>query len=154
MLKKGYSPDLEDIRKITQNVEQQAEELIGEDYDEDSLTRKIEEFTGDDLIKQAMHGVAAKRITTSKGRERTGHLLEPYSDLLEPNPRSMKRLVNAYGLHKAVNLLAGHKVEREPLALWSILEMRWPLLTDYLADHPENVKEIGKKLHKKKYGRI
>ena len=61
------------------------------------------------------------------------HRLQPLAHLLEPNPRSMKRLVNAYGLNQARVFLEGRKVEVEALARWTIVELRWPILADYLA---------------------
>jgi hypothetical protein len=36
-------------------------------------------------------------------------------------------------------------IERESLALWTILSMRWPRLADYLIDNPTMVEEIRKK---------
>ena len=75
----------------------------------------------------------------------TEHLLKPFTPLLEPNPRSMKRLVNAYGIARAIDILkGGTTVERKKLALWSILSLRWPLLAQYLEDHPEKINYINK----------
>jgi len=71
--------------------------------------------------------------------EETEHFLAPYATLLEPNPRSMKRLVNAFGLQHAVNLLSGVDVPLEALARWTILEQRWPRLAELLAVDPSLV---------------
>ena len=58
----------------------------------------------------------------------------------------MKRLVNAYGVERALQIIGGHSTAldypRERLALWTILKSRWPLLADYLADEPEAVAYI------------
>ena len=71
--------------------------------------------------------------------------MKPFTPLLEPNPRSMKRLVNAYGIARAIDILkGGTTVERKKLALWSILSLRWPLLAQYLEDHPEKINYINK----------
>ena len=57
----------------------------------------------------------------------------------------MKRLVNAYGIARAIDILkGGTTVERKKLALWSILSLRWPLLAQYLEDHPEKINYINK----------
>ena len=44
----------------------------------------------------------------------------------------MKRLVNAYGVERALQIIGGHSTAlehpRERLALWTILKSRWPLL--------------------------
>jgi len=74
------------------------------------------------------------------------HTLTPLAPLLEPNPRAMKRLVNAYGVERAVQILEGHPAQlehpRERLALWTILKSRWPLLADYLSGHPQTLDDL------------
>ena len=45
----------------------------------------------------------------------------------------MKRLVNAYGLNQARAYLEDRKVSVEALARWTIIELRWPVLADYIA---------------------
>jgi hypothetical protein len=74
-------------------------------------------------------------------RTRTEHTLKTFSHLLEPNPRSMKRLVNAYGIQRDLRLIEARgtgrgAVSAEHLALWTIVRMRWPLLADFLASSP------------------
>ncbi len=34
-------------------------------------------------------------------------------------------------------------METGPLVLWTLMELKWPLLADYLTDHPEMVDRIG-----------
>jgi hypothetical protein len=75
-------------------------------------------------------------------------MLQPFAPLLEANPRSMKRLVNAYGIASAVEILRSVAAEAtqtrpETLALWTILSLRWPLLADYLVDDPELAEKFG-----------
>jgi hypothetical protein len=125
------------------SAEKEAARIIGKEKDEDALMWKIREYRGDLLVKQAMLGVAAKRIMKPAAREESEHLLQPFVDLLEPNPRAMKRFVNAYALRKAIALLGDCDIEREPLVLWTLMELRWPVLADYLTDHPEMVEKIG-----------
>jgi hypothetical protein len=60
----------------------------------------------------------------------------------------MKRLVNAYGVERDIRLLedraeAPGALAPERLALWTILRLRWPLLADYLAEHPEVVDDAN-----------
>ncbi len=125
------------------SAEKEAARIIGKEKDEDALMWKIREYRGDLLVKQAMLGVAAKRVMKPAARKETEHLLQPFVDLLEPNPRAMKRFVNAYALRKAIALLGDCDIEREPLVLWTLMELRWPVLADYLTDHPEMVEKIG-----------
>lgn len=85
---------------------------------------------------------AAQRLSEPEAVEETEHFLAPYAALLEPNPRSMKRLVNAFGLQQSINLLAHVDAPLGPLALWTILQQRWPELADLLARHPELIASL------------
>ena len=50
----------------------------------------------------------------------------------------MKRLLNAYGFRRGFDVVG--VTDRDALARWTILEMRWPLLAEHLrtggADEP------------------
>jgi len=91
------------------------------------------------LRDEARRGAAGRRLLSpevEKGRE---HRLLEFERLLDGNPRSMKRLINAYGLQLATAVWSGIDVrseEIEELALWTILLMRWPLLGEALLDQP------------------
>ena len=95
--------------------------------------------SGDEVFAQAMREEAVVQLATKKVEMQTQHTLAPFLFLLEPNPRALKRMVNAYGVRRAVDVLRGGQVDKGVLALWTILEMRWPLLAEYLANHPEKV---------------
>jgi hypothetical protein len=91
---------------------------------------------------------AALQLESRAVEESTRHTLDDFSSLLEDNPRAMKKLVNAYGIQRHMQVLEGrnlHGDERQlrQLALWTILALRWPLLADYLAEHPSEVALIG-----------
>jgi KAP family P-loop domain len=60
------------------------------------------------------------------------HFLRQYAHLLEPNPRAMKRLLNAYGFRRGFSIQSRTRSEPDALVRWTILENRWPILTDYL----------------------
>lgn len=69
-----------------------------------------------------------------------GQLAES-SPLLENNPRSMKGLMNAYGIERDRYLREGHLLkesERRTLVLLTILRLRWPLLAEHLQEFPED----------------
>jgi hypothetical protein len=85
---------------------------------------------------------AAIQLASPKLEHAAEHVLHPFRPLLEPNPRAMKRLVNAYGLARGIELLnhrtlGGDKPAQQRMALWTILNLRWPRLAEYLATHPE-----------------
>ncbi len=127
-------------------AETEAEQIMGKESDEEKILFKIYDYRGDVLVQQALLGVAAKRIMKPAARKKSEHLLHPFVDFLDPNPRAMKRFVNAYAFRKAIALLGGRDMETGPLALWTLMELRWPLLADYLTDHPEMVERIGSEL--------
>ena len=54
----------------------------------------------------------------------------------------MKRMVNAYAVRRANDMIKGGNIDRAILALWIIVELRWPLLAEYLTEHPEKVENI------------
>lgn len=67
------------------------------------------------------------------------HKLMPFVDLIEPNPRAMKRLINDIGTAKALSILYNQRVEQEQLVLWSILKQQHPTLCDYFWQNPEKI---------------
>ena len=69
-------------------------------------------------------------------QERTRHVLEPFAALLDPRPRSMKRFVMAYSMLRAVRTAEGSVVGVGPLALWTVVATRWPLLAQHLQSRP------------------
>ncbi|MFQ5650607.1 MAG: P-loop NTPase fold protein [bacterium] len=142
LLETAGSSSPEDIERVQQEAEKEAEKIIGQAQTDDELKQVVSEYEGDAIIKQGLRAVAAKRMTTAKAREHLEHKLKPFSVLLEPNPRAMKRLINAFSLRQAVNFLEERDVETGPLVLWTILELRWPLLTAHLVDHPETIDHI------------
>lgn len=124
----------------------QAEEKAARQVGDRHTTEALQAFVAaapNKVEEEGRRAVAAQRITTAQAQQATQkHLLEGFAGLLEPNPRSMKRLVNAYGLHQATHFLEHRTVPPEALARWTIVELRWPLLADHLASHPESVTAI------------
>jgi hypothetical protein len=95
--------------------------------------------------QQAIREAAVARLATPEVMARTEHSLRPFADLLEQNPRAMKRLVNAFSANRAIALLSRVAVEREQLARWTILSLRWPRLADFLEAHPAMVAAVRTK---------
>jgi hypothetical protein len=78
-------------------------------------------------------------------QERTEHFLMQFAHFLDPNPRSMKLFMNIFNIVRAVDILSSAKIDQRKLALWTILNVRWPDLTKYLNKHPEMIKYFDKK---------
>jgi hypothetical protein len=92
--------------------------------------------------KQAIREAAAVRLASPKIIKQIEHTLRPYAPLLEPNPRGMKLLVNAYSATRALSILSEVNIGLHQLALWTILSGRWPQLADYLVERPEALSRL------------
>ena len=92
--------------------------------------------------REAIREALVLRAAARDIQQQTEYLLSDFVHLLEPNPRSMKRLVNAYGFAVKLQLLEQETLESDldatrRLALWTIAGLRWPTLTDLLVRRPE-----------------
>jgi len=88
-------------------------------------------------IREAVAADAVDKMSAPEVTKSTEHALQPFADLLLPNPRSIKRFLNSYSITRALRTLEGNPVDRDALALWTILQSRWPSLGDYLERNPE-----------------
>jgi len=142
LLRASGSADPAEMEKERKAAEARAEAIIGGASTHEALSSAIAAHDGDAVLQEGLRAVAAKRITSRKAEQETAHRLQRFDELLESNPRSMKRLVNAYGLHQAAQYIETGGVNPETLARWTIVELRWPLLAEFLAGHPAAVTEI------------
>ncbi len=76
--------------------------------------------------RPALRAQALARLSTAAADKVVEHRLLRWVSYIEPNPRGMKRLVNAIGMTQARSLLEGRMVEFDAIVLWTILELRWP----------------------------
>ncbi|MEV8372890.1 P-loop NTPase fold protein [Kribbella sp. NPDC056861] len=97
--------------------------------------------------EQARLETLAVEMVSERAQRQNTHTLEPFRALLgrDPNPRAMKRLVNAYGIARGIETLQGvnledNHVREQETALWTILTLRWPKLAGHLARYPEHLK--------------
>ncbi|MEO7768928.1 MAG: P-loop NTPase fold protein, partial [Ferruginibacter sp.] len=97
----------------------------------------IEDTKGQSFEKShAIRLEVLKTLAEKTTLKQTKHFLEPYNVLVDINPRDMKRLLNSYSVNKASSLLSHIDVPLHELILWTIIEMQWPVLAEYLLDHP------------------
>lgn len=87
--------------------------------------------------QRAIRAAAALQITSAEALGQTEHRLAQFGSLIEPNPRSMKRLVNAIGMAQARAILEGRSIPPETRIRWTLLSLRWPVLADFIADNPD-----------------
>jgi len=97
-----------------------------------------------DVHKQAM--IAAAVIKAAKTESFTianRHRLTRFVDLMDANPRSMKLIVNAFGVYVNLARVSGvldmDETFLDEVALWTILEIRFPRVAEYLARFPNQV---------------
>lgn len=90
-----------------------------------------------------LRGEAVLRMAQPPLARKTEHALRPYADLLDPNPRSMKRFINTYGVERAVRTIEGRYPSIDQLARWSVLLVRWPNLAEMLRSTPEAIELVG-----------
>jgi hypothetical protein len=80
----------------------------------------------------------------------TSEHLDRLLALLEPGPAVQRQLETAYCVNRTRQLLAGHAVDADEraiarLGVWTILELKWPLLADHLSRHPHDLEHMLKK---------
>jgi hypothetical protein len=98
----------------------------------------------DPIERLNLLGEATVRLSDAQLQARTEHVLQPFSKFLDGNPRTIRRFVNAYGILRAQRTLEEEFVDTDSLALWTVLQLQWPVLADHLREHPEHVAEFGK----------
>ncbi len=123
-------------------LEQEARAEFGQDRSEQQVVKRLDEGHGeaepaDPLRAQARRQVAVEQLASAAVEKDVSYFLQPFAPLLEPNPRSMKRLLNAYAIRRDLAILSGldvlaHEGRRKKLALWTILALRWPVLEVFL----------------------
>lgn len=101
------------------------------------------EIESNPVMKHALRQEKVAQLARPDIVERTEHILRRYAPLLDRNPRSMKRMVNSYGIRQALVSLSGIEILSEQLALWTILDMRWPQLGEHLEEHPDDLEYIN-----------
>ena len=69
--------------------------------------------------------------------------LEKFIELIEPNPRSMKRLINDIGTASAITYLYEQDIDTDQLILWTILKQEHPSLAKYFWENPAKIKEVN-----------
>ena len=84
-------------------------------------------------------GTAAVHFSELEIQDQTHHDLAPYARFMEPNPRSIRLFVNTYGTLQSLRTLEGVPVRTSPLARWTVIEIRWPLLADHLRARPDDI---------------
>jgi hypothetical protein len=146
LLQSSSVPDPEALRKARADSSRALEGKSGKE-----LRDEVIEHPGSTPAEvQARLESVAVEMVSERAQRQFKHTLAPFRDLLgrDPNPRAMKRLVNAYGIARGIeilhslNLTVDHQNEQET-ALWTILMLRWPKLAGHLGRYPEHLQYVG-----------
>lgn len=136
--------------KIVENEEKakrEFAELSTEDQILDKINEQIEKNKDKNegsIPAHVIRNAAMHKLSERKISEKIEHALEDYADLMEPNPRAMKRLVNYYSVYRNATLAEGETIERETLVRWLVLSNRWPLLAEFFENNPDKIEFLGK----------
>jgi tetratricopeptide (TPR) repeat protein len=131
----------QDVRSKLESAAKEAERDLGTATTEEDMATKLSPEP-DPIRTHARREEAIVRLSTEEAVISTGYFLKEFAPLVEPNPRAMKRLLNAYGVMRDEAILAGVPVlenldNRKQLALWTIVCLRWPKLEEFLVEEPK-----------------
>jgi KAP family P-loop domain len=106
------------------------------------------------LRRQAVMQLAEIELKPLDSSERpqcpdTARHLDQLLAELDPGPAVQRQLATAYCVKRSTQLLAGHEVDADEnaiyrLALWTILDLKWPLLANHLRRRPQDLEHLGK----------
>lgn len=103
--------------------------------------------TDDTLAGRSVREQAALRVAEGAIEGGFDHLLEPYLALMEPNPRALKRLRNAYAVSLIGRVVTGtasaDPAAEDGLIRWCIISLRWPRLAIAVAERPELLERLA-----------
>jgi hypothetical protein len=108
---------------------------------EAAINDVVDRYRGDPDRADIASAQAFKRLHAEPLVKAREHFLLQYRNLIEPNPRAMKRLLNAYGFRRGFDLQSGRRSHPDALVRWTILENRWPILADYLEGRSSGLKQ-------------
>lgn len=121
----------------------EAQKIIASETTEEGFKRRIDS-TESPGLKRALQTEAAQRVGSSTFEGNLESRYAGYGMLLERNPRAIKRLVNKLALNLSVLFLEGREFTPGPLARWTIIQMRWPVLADRLRNNPHWLDDFSK----------
>ena len=75
--------------------------------------------------------------------EKLPHRLNSFTDIMEANPRSVKRLINTYGFRYLYSLQANLNIEPDDLVVWSILDQRFPFVAQKVLQDPDLLDQLN-----------
>lgn len=134
----AQQPTREEVERLIEASASQ-EELLGSDIQQAKARLSLQD-RADLSVRQV------ERFHDEALQVQTEHRLLAYVDLIEPNPRSVIRLINAYEVNRAVvaalELVADDEL-LDRLARWTILTIRWPAVGEALREAPALLDDVA-----------
>ncbi len=123
-------------RETADELLEQEREKFREADTQEKVFSIIREEEPDPGRRRARQQAAVEQLGSVEVEKSTEHYLSPFASLQDPNPRAMKRLLNAFAVQRDLAVLAGLDnlgVENWiQLVLWTIVSLRWPMVEEYL----------------------
>lgn len=104
-----------------------------------------------ELRVQAVRRLASIELASDSHERRqcldTARELDELLAALNPGLSVQRQIDTAYCVKRTTQLLAGHEVDCDDdairrLGLWTILDVRWPLLSEHLSRYPDDLDHI------------
>lgn len=143
LLRSGHTGKKEEVAQKVREERLKVREQM-QSMTSPAQVKALIERARDPIAAQAIAEESALSTTAQKAVLEAENRMKKFAPLLEPNPRSMKRLLNAYGMNQAAMRLERRYPDPDALARWTLLEMRWPLLADHLTQQPDSLRHMGK----------
>ena len=122
-------------------IEAQAKSLVAGKTNAADLFAAIDEVE-DPQLREHVIAEASVQIVSQEASSEAEHRLLPFFDLLEPNPREIKRLVNAVDMNQSRLMMEQRRISLEAVARWTLLELRWPQLAELLTEESDKAGDI------------
>lgn len=120
------------------------------DEERAALNKRIESSTSEQeiidalrtatpVVREVVTAEAIDKLHSRQVEAAREHFLQQFAGLLAANPRSVKRFVIANSMARTVLTLQGNFVDTHTLALWLVVQTRWPALARYLHNNPDKL---------------
>lgn len=100
------------------------------------------EQTSSSQIQQMVREEVLGALSIQEEEKILKHKFQDFIDLIEPNPRAMKRLINDISTARAIAFLYNQEVDEDQLILWTILKLQHPLLAQYFWNNPQKLDQV------------
>ncbi len=103
---------------------------------------KLADTSQSEEKQQIAREVIVSSLSIKEEEKKLKHKLQNFIDLVEPNPRAMKRLINDISTLQAMNFLYKQGVNENQLILWCILKLQHPIVAEFFWNNANDIEEI------------